>query len=136
MKVFAVRNVYALTLITCPRFKQTKSENDNLSDHLFFYRLWHVRSFIHPSLDINYGFRLDASEKRLWYAYIQLSVISFLYKSGIISIVYHKYVKSFVEIIPLPAPYAMSLSLIDYTYFCGSVMKNCVFIFEKDLWLP
>ena len=24
--------------------------------HLFFYRLWHVRSSIHPSLDIIYGF--------------------------------------------------------------------------------
>ena len=44
--------------------KQTKSENDSLSDHLFFYRLWHIRSFIHLSLDIIDGFRIDASESR------------------------------------------------------------------------
>ena len=39
--------------------------------HLFFYRLWHVRSSIHPSLDIIYGFCPDASENRLWYTHIQ-----------------------------------------------------------------
>ena len=39
--------------------------------HLFFYRLWHVRSSIHPSLDIIYGFCPDATENRLWYTHIQ-----------------------------------------------------------------
>ena len=52
--------------------KQTKGENDSLSDHLFFYRLWHIRSFIHLSLDIIDGFRIDASGSRFWYSHIQL----------------------------------------------------------------
>ena len=39
--------------------------------HLFFYRLWHVKSSIHASLDIIYGFCPDASESRLWYTHIQ-----------------------------------------------------------------
>ena len=33
------KTVCALTLITCPRLKQTKSENNSLTDHLFFNRL-------------------------------------------------------------------------------------------------
>ena len=40
--------------------------------HLFFYRLWHVRSSIHPFFDIIYGFCPDATtENRLWYTHIQ-----------------------------------------------------------------
>ena len=63
---FTVRNACAFTLITCPRLKQMKSENNSLSDYLFFYRLWHVRSFIYASLGISsYCFRLDASKNRL-----------------------------------------------------------------------
>ena len=40
--------------------------------HLFFFRLWHIRSSIHPSLNIIYSICLDASENRLWYTHIQL----------------------------------------------------------------
>ena len=40
--------------------------------HLFFFRLWHIRSSIHPSLNIIYSILLDASENRLWYTHIQL----------------------------------------------------------------
>ena len=57
----------------------------------------------------------------------------FLCKSGMISIIYHKYDKSFTEIIPISSSYSMILSLIDCPYFCDSAMKNCVFIFEKNL---
>ena len=49
-----------------------RSENNSLSDHLFFYRLWHIRSSIHSSSEIIYGFCHDASENRLWYIHIQL----------------------------------------------------------------
>ena len=55
---------------------------------------------------------------------------------------YHKYSKSFIENIPLPASYAIRIYwnvfnlesefFIDYSDFFGSVMKDCVFIFEKD----
>ena len=46
---FTMRNAYALTLITWPRFKQTRSVNNRLIDHLFSCRLRshvsHVRHF-------------------------------------------------------------------------------------------
>ena len=74
--------------------------------HLFFYRLWHVRSYSHPSLDIIYGFRPDASENRLWYTHIQTIFYPF-FKSGMISTIYHKYSKTFIENISLPASYAI-----------------------------
>ena len=80
----------------------------DLSDHLFFYRLWHIRSFIHPSLDIIYRLSLDASENRLWYAQFQL-YFTFLYKSRMILIIYHKYDKSFMENIPIPAFYSIRI---------------------------
>ena len=73
-----VRNVFGLTLMTCPGLKQIKSENNSLSNHLRLYRLGHIRSFIHPSLGIIYGFRLDASETMLWYTHIQLHVTLFI----------------------------------------------------------
>ena len=76
--------------------------------HLFFYRLWHVISSIHPSLDIIYGFCPDASENRLWYTHIQLYFTPF-FKSRMISTIYHKYSKSFIENIPLPASYAIRI---------------------------
>ena len=41
-------------------------------DHMCFYKVWHIRSFIHPSLDVIYDFCLDASENRLWYTHVQL----------------------------------------------------------------
>ena len=65
-----------------------------------------IRSFIHSSLDIIYGFHLDASKNKLWYTHIQLC-LPVLYKSGMISIIYHNYGESFIEIIPLPVFYAM-----------------------------
>ena len=71
----------------------------NLSDHLFFYRLWHIRSFIHSSLDIVYDLRLDASKNRL-----DAPIFSYM-----ILIIYRKCGKSFIEIIPLPASYPMRI---------------------------
>ena len=50
--IVTVRNVCALTLITTRRLKQTKNENNCLSDNLSFCILWHIRSFIHQFLDI------------------------------------------------------------------------------------
>ena len=76
--------------------------------HLFFYRLWHVISSIHPSLDIIYSFCPDASENGLWYTHIQLYFTPFL-KSRMIWTIYHKYSKSFIENIPLPASYAIRI---------------------------
>ena len=69
---FTMRTVCRLTWITSPMLKQTKSKNNSLSDHLFFYRLWYIRSYIHSSLDIIYGFSPDASKNRLLYMHIQL----------------------------------------------------------------
>ena len=72
-------------------------------------------------------------------------ILPFLYKSQMISSIYHKYGKSIIEIILLLASYAMgipwnnfliqiqSFSLTDYSYFYGSVRKYFVFIFEKYL---
>ena len=76
--------------------------------HLFFYRLWHVRSSIHPSLGIIYGFCHDASENRLWYNHIQL-YFNLFFKSEMISTIYYKHSKSFIEIIPLPASDAIRI---------------------------
>ena len=59
---FTVRNVCGLISITRPSLNQTK---DNSFSFHVFYRLWHIGSFIHSSLDIIYGFALDASESRL-----------------------------------------------------------------------
>ena len=39
---FTMRNVHGLTWITYLRLKQTKSENNSLSELLLFYRLWHI----------------------------------------------------------------------------------------------
>ena len=69
---FTIRNVCALTLITGPRLNEAKSENNSLLGHLFFHRLWYIRCFILPSLDIIYGFRLDASESKIWYTHLIL----------------------------------------------------------------
>ena len=77
---FTVRNICGITSITCSKLKETKSENNSFSDHLFFYRPWDIRSFIHPPLDIVYGFRLDASENRLCYTLIQLYFTLFIQK--------------------------------------------------------
>ena len=64
-------------LITWPRLSQAKSESNSLPDHLFFYRLWHIKSFIRPSLDIIYGFCLDTRESRCT-SIIQLYFIQFV----------------------------------------------------------
>ena len=48
--------------------------------HLFCYRLWHVRSSIHPSLGIIYGVCPEGSENRLWYIHIQLYFTLFFQK--------------------------------------------------------
>ena len=66
--------------------------------HLFVYRLCHVRSSIHLSLDIFYSFCPDASENRLIHTYSTMFYSFF--KSGMISTTYHKYSKSFIENIP------------------------------------
>ena len=50
--------------------------------HLFCYRLWHVRSSIHLSLGIIYGFCPEGSENTLWYTHIQLYFTLFFFKSG------------------------------------------------------
>ena len=47
------------------KVKAGKYENNRPLEHLFFYRLWHMRSFIHFSLNIIYGFHLDTSMYRL-----------------------------------------------------------------------
>ena len=75
------------------------NKKSNISDHLHFYRLWHIRSFIHSSLGIVYDFRLNASKSRL-----DAPIFSYM-----ILIIYRKCVKSNIEIIQLPASYAMRI---------------------------
>ena len=110
--------------------------------HLFFYGLWHVRSSIHLSLDIIYSFLPNASENRLWYTHIQLCFTLF-FKSGMISTTYHKNSKSVIENIPSCSVLCFENLLkeifnldsevfVDYSFFF-SVMKNCLFVYEKDL---
>ena len=46
---------------------------------MLLYRLWHIRSFIHASLEIVYGVRLDATENGLWYTHrYQLFIINMI----------------------------------------------------------
>ena len=92
-----------------------------ISDPLFTH-LWTL-STAFDLIQVKAGF------DTLIFSYLLL----FLYKSGIISIIYYQYGKSFIDIIPYSASYTMSFSLTDYSYFCRSGMKNCVFILEKDL---
>ena len=71
--------------------------------------LWYIRSFIHPSSDIIYKYRLDTSECRLTHdTPMSNYILPGFYKSGLISMMYNKYDKSFVEIIPLPASYGIA----------------------------
>ena len=108
----------------CPSLKQTKSKNNSISNHLFFYRLWVCIS----DLLFTYLWTLSTV---LVFTLVKTSfdllilnyILPFLYKSGIISIIYHKYGKSVIKIIPLH-------------YIFDSVMKNCAFIFEKIYYLP
>ena len=105
---------------------------------IIWFSIDYIRSFIHPPLDNIYSFSLYASEIKLWDTLTQIYFTVF-YKSGMISIIYHKYGKSFIKIISLPASYAMripwkknliyilSFSLTDFSCFFGFVMKNCVF---------
>ena len=95
-------------LITWPRLNQAKSESNSLPDHLFFYRLWHIKSFIRPSLDIIYGFCLDAKHVKADAQVLFNYILSNLYKSGTISMICHKCGKSFIEIILLLATYGMA----------------------------
>ena len=79
--VLVLEKLYsALTLITSPSLKQTKSENNNLWDHLSSYRLSHIRSFFFFFLDIIHRFRLDPSVHRIWYTHIQLYFTHFIKK--------------------------------------------------------
>ena len=71
--------------------------------YLFSYRLWHVRCSFHPSLNIIYGFLLTTL-----YTHTQLCLTIF-FKSGMISTIYHKYSKSFIENITLPASHAIRI---------------------------
>ena len=75
-----VRNVCGITFITGPWMKQTKSENDRLPHHLFFYRLCLIRSFIHESLGTIYRFRIDLSKYRLSHTHIKLHFTQFVQK--------------------------------------------------------
>ena len=92
--------------MTCPRLKQTKRECKCLSDRLFsndyrisdpsFAHLWTLfMAFL--LMQVKKGFDTP----------IFNYILPFLYKSGMISFIYHKYGKSFIEIISLPASYAM-----------------------------
>ena len=61
--------------------------------------------------------------------------LPFLYKSGMLSIIYHKY-ESFIQTIPLKASYDMRITFqffINWFLFFDSAMKHCVFSFEKRL---
>ena len=77
---FFVRKIAGITFITGPRLKQKKSENNRLPCHLFFYRLWHIRPFIHDSLGIIYGFRLDSSKYMLSHTHVKLHFTQFMQK--------------------------------------------------------
>ena len=106
--------------------------------HLFFYRLWHVRSSIHPSLNIIWDFCPDANENRLWYTHIHLYFTFFskvkCYYIFIINTInlllktFHfqrRMLWEYIEII------FESRFRVFYWLFLlfGSVMKSCVFVF-------
>ena len=70
-------------------------------------------------------------------------ILPFLYKSGMISIIYHKYGKSFIKIISgkylgeyLEIIFNLnSHFLINRLFLFLDSLTNCIFIFEKDLLL-
>ena len=64
---------------------------------IFFYRLWHIRHFIHKSLGIIYGFRLDSSKYMLLHTHIKLRFTQFVQQWIVIDAKYSKYGKSFIE---------------------------------------
>ena len=125
---FTVRNIYPLTLITCPRLKQTKSENNSLSSSsvflqivafqilyspIFEHYLWLLQTvaFQIPYSPIFEHYLWLLSRSKLKQAFIQPYSFIFypFFKSGMILTIYHKYSKSFIENIPLPASYAMGI---------------------------
>ena len=83
---FFVRNVCGISFIIGPILKQTESENNRLACYLFFCKLWHIRSFVHESFGIIYGFRLDSSKYRLSHAHINLHFTHFLPKWIVIDV--------------------------------------------------
>ena len=92
-----------LTWIACLRLKQTKINNNSLLDHLFFNRLWHLRSFISKLSMTFILMQVKTGFDTPMFNYI----LPFLCKSRMISIIYHKYGKSFFEIIPMTVPFAL-----------------------------
>ena len=145
---FTVRNVYPLTLITCPRLKQTKSENNSLSSSsvflqivafqilyspIFEHYLWLLQivafQILYSPIFEHYLWLLQTvafqipyspifehylwllSRSKLKQAFIQPYSFIFypFFKSGMILTIYHKYSKSFIENIPLPASYGMGI---------------------------
>ena len=125
---FTVRNIYPLTLITCPRLKQTKSENNSVSSSsvflqivafqilyspIFEHYLWLLQTvaFQIPYSPIFEHYLWLLSRSKLKQAFIHPYSFIFypFFKSGMILTIYHKYSKSFIENIPLPASYAMGI---------------------------
>ena len=84
---FFVRNVCGITFIAGPKFKEKKSENNRLPRHLFLYRLWHIRPFIHESLGIIYRFRLDLSKFMLSHTHVKRHFTQFIQKWIVINVV-------------------------------------------------
>ena len=92
---FNVSNLCAPTLITWPKLmskhEQTKSyKNNSLTNHIFSYRLWLAyRIFLFTHLI--YSFRLCKWKKKTILRLIFNYILPFLYKSGKVSIIDHKY---------------------------------------------
>ena len=69
-------------LITWSRLKKTKSENNSVSNHLFFYRLYHMRSFIQPFLNISYRYSFWYKWKKVLINLHSTSIYSTCTKMG------------------------------------------------------
>ena len=98
---FTVRNVCAL--IWSRGYDWSKLKVKIIVFHII--RLWHIRSFIYPFAAFVLIQVKPGSDTPI-FNYIFPS----LYKSGIISTIYRKYSKLFIEIIRLPGCYGMSIT--------------------------
>lgn len=113
---FNASNLCAPTLITWPKLmskhEQTKSyKNNSLTDHIFSYRIWlayHI--FYSPTLFTDFVYACEKKQTilRLIFNY----TVPFLYKSGKVSIIDHKYDIESIEIVPLPVSCIISANIL------------------------
>ena len=91
-----MRTIGELTLITWPRLKHTKGLNNRLPDHLLFYRVWNIRLLFTRLWTFYTDFVLIQANTSS-YTPIFNYILASLHRMGLISTIYNKYSKSFID---------------------------------------